>query len=390
LLWAAGGALSYLEEIGVLAACLSSVKVAPFDALPLGHVALDGSTLVNLEILEGPACLLSLLDHTVTAQGARLFRQWCCAPLVDSERIAERLAATDVVRRNADWANQLRVDLKHVPDLERLAALCAVGTCGASKLAVLVLGMQRAWNALVTSLSANTSLRMPFQKGFDYEGVATALDQAATLSAASGAVLEGLLRLTRDWAAVKESGVLEPGPTVDEHADNTRAGLEEVKRALNELLRKAKEHLGTSDVAFVDVGKTRYLLDVPASARQRALNSGYKLINSTKQRDRFARKESEDLVDQLLELEDVMQGRCQSFLVLAQKHVVAASETVSELSRAVAEVDCLLSLAAFVDAHPGELCRPLVLARGQPWLEAVELKHPVCLKVSLLFVRFRK
>jgi DNA mismatch repair ATPase MutS len=105
--------LGYLEELKLCSAVLSSVKLLPIDALPVGQVALDGSTLVNLNVLEGPGrfsfffcffsffflgSLLSLLDHTVTPQGARLMRQWIAAPLADTEAINHRLVAIDVLR----------------------------------------------------------------------------------------------------------------------------------------------------------------------------------------------------------------------------------------------------------------------------------------------------
>ncbi len=388
LLWAVGGALSYLEEIGVLNAVLSaSVKIEPFDALPVGQVALDGSTLVNLEILEGPTSLLRLLDHTVSTQGARLFRQWVCAPLVDAGKISDRLHAVEVLRSgtNPDWAKGLRVELRHIPDLERLAAVCAVGVCTVPKLATLVLGMQRAWNALVSRFRCNAALRTAStNKSLEYVGESLALEEAAALNASVGVELEELLRLTPNWSAVKESGVLEPSVGADEEADKIRFEIENVQGALNSALKRAREDLSTHDVVFVDIGKTRNLLDAPNSVRERALQKGYRLINSTKARDRFASKQTEQLVERLLELEDSMQTHNRLFLGSVQRRVVVASEAISELNRAVAGVDCLLSLAAFVDAHPGELCRPIVLARGgsASFFEAAEFRHPISLQQS--------
>lgn len=54
-------------------------------------MVLSATTLKNLEILQNNAngqvkgSLLWLLDHTSTAFGARLMKQWVCHPLISRE-----------------------------------------------------------------------------------------------------------------------------------------------------------------------------------------------------------------------------------------------------------------------------------------------------------------
>ena len=383
-LWAAGGALAYLEELGVLSAVLTAVKLLPFEALPVGQVGLDGSTLANLDILgSGPSSLLSLIDRTVTPQGSRLMRQWCAAPLADPDRIGDRLIAVDVLRASGDWTRQLRSELKHVPDLERLAALCAVGVCSVAKLATLALGLQRAWDALAARFVCNAALRLPGLKSLPYSGGASPLlEEAGALAASTGAVLaERLLNVVPSWAAVKESQVLQPVPGVDAEADAVRAAIETVEERLQNVLAQARTAMGTHDVAFLTLGKTRFLLDAPLAARSRAVKAGFVLANSTKARDRFSSKASEALVEELAELEDQLLLRRQAFLVQVQKAVASMIPEIGEVASSVARLDALAGLAAFVDAHAGDLCRPLVLPRGgrQSYLEATGLKHPAAL-----------
>ncbi len=383
LLWATGGVLAYLEELGVLQAILISLKMVPFDALPVGHVALDGSTLSNLNILgSDPTSLLSLVDHTVTPQGSRQMRQWCCAPLVDTDAIADRLNAIDVLRANGEWTNQLRAELKHVPDLERLAALCATGTCSVAKLAGLVLGIERAWEALSVRFVCNTALRSKAVKYLAYVGESKALEDAGALSATCGALLtERLFSIVKSWSAVKETGVLEPLEGADEQRDAIRARMHAVEQRLQELLASACKAMGSRDVVFLDVGKTRYLLDAPAAVRDRAVKSGFTLVNSTKSRDRFTSKDCEKEVAALADLEDELLLRRNAFVALVQKNVASVLPEIADLSLSVARLDCLVGLASFVNAHPGELCRPLVLPRAgrQSYLEAEELRHPLSL-----------
>jgi len=126
------------------------------------HMVLDGSTLLNLELLENSydssrkGTLLGVLDECTTPFGKRRFKHWLCAPLLRPADINDRCACDpagragtrrasllaspppylrlDVVaRRRLDAVTQLmplvpsaieeaRKALRNMPDLERLLA----------------------------------------------------------------------------------------------------------------------------------------------------------------------------------------------------------------------------------------------------------------------------
>ena len=94
----------------------------------------DAMTLRNLEILtplspdQKNATLLSVLDHTVTAPGSRLLRQWLVRPMVDVEAINHRLDAVDEISKDVKLRMDLRGALKGVPDLERVSSRIALET----------------------------------------------------------------------------------------------------------------------------------------------------------------------------------------------------------------------------------------------------------------------
>lgn len=192
-LCAAGGCLAYLEELGLLQAVLSAARVLPLEEVPHGFVGLDGTTLINLNILEGPHSMLQLLNHTRTAPGGRLLRQWVAAPLTDPVAISARLDCTDAMLANPEWTAQLRKDLDGVPDLERLVALCAVGTATPAKLTLLVKGLQRAWALLVNRFVCNKALSSSSSTSSSryLDSPCALLEEAATLvNAALGAALK--------------------------------------------------------------------------------------------------------------------------------------------------------------------------------------------------------
>jgi len=94
----------------------------------------DAMTLRNLEILtplspdQKNATLLSVMDHTMTAMGSRLLRQWLVRPLVDVDAINERLDAVEEITKEVKLRLEFQHTLKGMPDLERISSRVALET----------------------------------------------------------------------------------------------------------------------------------------------------------------------------------------------------------------------------------------------------------------------
>ncbi len=94
-------------------------------------MTLDISTKRNLEIVETirdrrkKGALLHLLDNTKTSMGARLFRSWVSAPLIDSKEINSRLDAVEELALNLILRDNLSSQLSKVRDIERIVGRIA-------------------------------------------------------------------------------------------------------------------------------------------------------------------------------------------------------------------------------------------------------------------------
>lgn len=94
---------------------------------------LDEMTRRNLELVEPMrvgeegGTLISVLDETVTAMGARTLRRWLLHPLVDVEQIWNRQNAVIELFENVDLRERLREALGRMTDLERLAGKVGAG-----------------------------------------------------------------------------------------------------------------------------------------------------------------------------------------------------------------------------------------------------------------------
>jgi DNA mismatch repair protein MutS len=130
LVRAAGALVQYLREIRPSGAG----HLRPVRIRRPGHVMLlDEMTRRNLELVEPlrsgeeGGTLLSVMDHTATAMGARLLRRWILEPLVVPDEIWRRLDAVAELHGHPALRDRIRDALKGISDLERLAGKVGTG-----------------------------------------------------------------------------------------------------------------------------------------------------------------------------------------------------------------------------------------------------------------------
>src|SRR5258708_36842464 len=143
---AAGALIGYLEltQKGKLPALGPLKRV-----MPGAFMAIDAATRRNLELtdpLAGNAqgSLLSTIDRTVTAAGARQLAQRLTAPLTDVNAIAARHDVVAFFLDDGDLRASLRGSLRRAPDIARALARLSVGRGGPRDLAALRDGIEAA------------------------------------------------------------------------------------------------------------------------------------------------------------------------------------------------------------------------------------------------------
>ena len=110
------------------------------------YVRLDKFTIRSLELLgsmhEGGTSLLSVLDRTVTAMGARLLKRWLVFPLKDRNRIEERLDIVEYYFREPEFREIIDENLRMIGDLERIISKVAAARVSPRELVQLKLALQ--------------------------------------------------------------------------------------------------------------------------------------------------------------------------------------------------------------------------------------------------------
>jgi DNA mismatch repair protein MutS len=120
---AAGNLLNYLKDTQKS----SLGHLQPLKAYtPDQYMLLDEATLRNLELVatlrenQKQGSLLGVLDHTQTAMGGRLLKQWIVRPLTHKAEIEERLDAVEVFYKNDRLREDLREFMAQILDIERV------------------------------------------------------------------------------------------------------------------------------------------------------------------------------------------------------------------------------------------------------------------------------
>jgi DNA mismatch repair protein MutS len=329
---AAGAVLSYVRNTqrGALPA-VSTLRRHD----PSRSAGLDRATRACLELLatqrdgRREGSLLSVLDRTATAMGARLLREWLVAPLVDPAAIRRRQGAVTELLARADVHDRLVDALRDMPDVERIATRLLAGRGSPRDLAALRSGL-----ALAPGLRALLSSC-----------------QSAPLADA-GAQIEPLPELldvlTRGLAdhppaVLNEGGLIAAGW-------NTR--LDEL-RSLREngaaaVARFQADEIGRTGIASLKVGFNRvfgYYIEV-SHAHAAKVPTDYTRKQTLTGAERYITPELKALETSILSADEQARGLEAQLFAELRERAARDGEALRALSRAVARVDVLAGFAA--------------------------------------------
>ena len=143
---AMGGLVDYLDltQRGKL-----PLLRAPLRESADGAVQIDASTRRNLEITQAlsggrEGSLLAAVDRTMTAAGARLLERRISSPSRDLATIKARLEAVRFLLNAAALREDLRADLRRVPDIDRALSRLALDRGGPRDFAAIRAGLTQA------------------------------------------------------------------------------------------------------------------------------------------------------------------------------------------------------------------------------------------------------
>ncbi|MGL5978528.1 MAG: DNA mismatch repair protein MutS [Erysipelotrichaceae bacterium] len=114
------------------------------------YLLLDYPTRTNLELIDPlkanakTPTLWSFLDRCLSSMGSRRLKRWIEYPLVDQQKIEERLEVIEYINENFLMKAELKANLREIYDLERLCAKIAYGSINPKELQRLIITLQHA------------------------------------------------------------------------------------------------------------------------------------------------------------------------------------------------------------------------------------------------------
>jgi DNA mismatch repair protein MutS len=314
------------------------------------YLIIDESSWQNLELSRNirtgtrRGTLLGIIDHTLTAMGARLLKNWLRYPLIELEEIHQRHTAVEEAKTSIQLRRSLRENLKSVYDIERVGTKIVMGHANARDLIALKKSLQ-ILPGIWSLLSEIESKLLRPQEALDH------LNDLAEL----------IERAIREDAppTINEGGIIRSGYNneLDELVQISQDG----KSWLARLEAREREATGINALKvrynkifgyYIEIPKTRSSAVPPHYGRKQTLVNAERYIT-----------------DELKEFEMKVLGAEERRAVLEYRlfneiraQIVANHPSLQNVAQFLARLDCLTNLAEIADQN--DYCRPAMTRNG--------------------------
>jgi DNA mismatch repair protein MutS len=336
-----------------------------------GSLLIDPATRASLEIdrsLGGGrgGTLLSVIDRTVTAPGARLLGARLSLPSRDGKEISARHDAVAFLLDDTALLGEIRARLKSAPDLERAATRLSLRRGGPRDLAALS-------RAVLAGCAAAGTFGQGLPQRLADVARALSLESAADLRAFA----EDLARALSETLPMlaREGGFIATG--WDAELDEERALGEGGRRVIAELQAKYSAQASISGLKIKFNNVLGYFIEVPARQADPMLRAPLSTDFIHRQTMagavRFSTHELADLAGRIGRAEDEAKAREIALFDAFCAKADDLARPIAAVAAALAELDVAASQAAWA-AEAGAV-RPVIDSR--PVFEAIGLRHPV-------------
>ena len=356
--------MQYLEETQKISLDhITTIK--PY--VPNSYMLLDRATRRNLELCETMrekakrGSLFWVLDRTKTAMGARKLRNSIEQPLVDKDKINERLDAIEALNNNEISREELREYLSPIYDLERLISKISYRSANPKDLLAFKqsLSMLPAIKYLLESFEGDTLLSA-YGKDLDDLSdicglITDAIDEEAPLT-------------------VREGKMIKSG--YNEEIDRLRLASTDGKKWMADLLEEEKERSGIKNLRIKYNKVFGYYLEVTKSFIDQVPEDWMRkqtLVNA----ERYTTPKLKELEETITGAEDKLYTLEYNVFCEVRDAIYAQIGRIQTAAKIIAGVDMLASLA--VVARQNNYVRPQIRKKGV--IDIKNGRHPVVEKM---------
>ncbi|KAI1384944.1 muts domain V-domain-containing protein [Hypoxylon trugodes] len=339
------------------------------------HMLINGTTLESLEVYRNQTdhsekgSLFWALDKTLTRFGQRLLRKWIGRPLLDKERLEERVAAVEELLENASTAkvDQLEHLLKNTKtDLERSLIRIYYGKCTRPELLAVLQTLQR----IAVEFAR---VKSPEDSGFSSKLIGSAITSIPLILPT---VLSYLDRINAEAARKDDKYAFFRENEETDDITEQKLGIASVEQELEAHSKVAASTLGKkSPISYVTVAGIEYLIEVPNADLKRVPASWMK-ISGTKKLSRFHTPEVVRLMSERDQHKEALSAACDTAFTSMLSDLAADYQPLRDAVSSLATIDCLLSLSK-VASLPG-YSKPTFLPTDSPPTISIDGgRHPI-------------
>ncbi|TFB05824.1 DNA mismatch repair protein MSH3 [Trichoderma ghanense] len=338
------------------------------------HMLINGTTLESLEVYRNSTdhsqkgSLFWAVDKTLTRFGQRLLRKWVGCPLLDRERLEERLAAVHELldKQSTSPVDDLeRLLTTTKADLERSLIRIYYGKCTRPELLSVLQTLQQIASHYSTIKSASD---VPFDSPIIVNAI-------TTLPQILDSVVSYLDRINA-YAAKKDDkyGFFREEYHTEEIQDH-QLGIAHVEHELDEHRAVAAQKIKVKSVEYVTVAGIEYLIAVP-NKDIKNVPASWSKISGTKALSRFHTPEVIRLITERDQHREALAAACDKAFKDFLASIASEYQPLRDAISALATLDCLLSLSK-VAAQPGYTKPTFLPATSEPSISISEGRHPM-------------
>jgi DNA mismatch repair protein MutS len=329
----------------------SRLPVARLVSYSLGEtLLLDDATQAHLELVrtmdgDARAALLSQIDETVTAPGARLLRRRLLAPKTVVAEIRRRLDGVELFVTEPRLRTEVRARLSGVADLERLAVKLAVERAGPRDLH----GLRRSLRELPELLATLEKTRESSLRE------ALGVPQGEPLLDTCDDIRDRLERALEEEppAKLSDGGVIRGG--FDVELDEARTLARTGQRVMVELESRMRESFGIPSLKVRYTRVFGWYMEVTRTHVERAPSS-WRRKQTIASGERFTCEELDTLADKLAHAEERFSTRETELFASLVRELAASADRFRVVAARLAAWDVASALAEV--AHRDNYCRP--------------------------------
>ena len=302
-------------------------------------VQVDAPTLRGLEVLTSGSgrngSLLSVIDRTVTATGARLLSRQLAGPLTSPQQIGRRLAMVRFLVANPQVRADCREDLGAVPDVLRACGRLSLGKGCPRDLGAIRDGLERAHTIAARLRGAG---ELP-------PGLSSAArDLAAAAEGSCGSAARSLRRALAPElpATAKEPDYVATGYAA--RLDEARLTAARAREAVEELQVRYVAETGVKSLRIRVNTLVGYHVEVPTT-QAKALGQGFTLRQGLASSTRFSTVELDGLAARLEEASARVAAAEQAVFTELSNTVLDTREALTRVAHAAAALDLVAGLA---------------------------------------------